>query len=338
VRKLLITGGAGFIGANAVVHYARSGWEVTVLDNLSRAGAERNLEWLRSEVPFRFHRVDVRDARAVEEVVSTTSADVVLHLAGQVAVTTSVQNPREDFEVNALGSFNVLEAVRLRTPASLFLYSSTNKVYGDLWSVGVEEKDGRWAYRDLPTGISEKQGLDFHSPYGCSKGTADQYALDFRKSYGIRTVTMRQSCIYGPRQFGVEDQGWLAWFVIAAVTGKPITIFGDGKQIRDVLWVEDLLAAYDAAIERPDAAVGQAFNIGGGPRNTLSLLELTLILERRLGLRLEIGWAGWRVGDQKVFFSDTTKARTVLGWEPQVGVEEGVGKLIRWVQANRSLF
>jgi len=338
VKKLLITGGAGFIGANAVVHYARSGWDVTVLDNLSRAGAERNLEWIRTEVPFRFHRVDVRDARAVEDVVSTSSPDAVLHLAGQVAVTTSVQNPREDFEVNALGSFNVLEAIRLRSPASLLVYSSTNKVYGDLSSVGVEERDGRWGYRDLPAGVSERQGLDFHSPYGCSKGTADQYVLDYGKSYGLRTVTMRQSCIYGLRQFGVEDQGWLAWFVIAAVTGKPITIFGDGKQIRDVLWVGDLLTAYDAAIEKPDDSTGQAFNIGGGPRNTLSLLELIRIIERQLGLRLEVSWAGWRVGDQKVFVCDVAKAKRVLGWEPRVGSEEGVEKLIGWVRANRSLF
>jgi CDP-paratose 2-epimerase len=338
VKKLLITGGAGFIGANAVVHYARSGWDVTVLDNLSRAGSERNLEWLRAEVPFRFHEVDVRDARAVEDVVGATGPDVVLHLAGQVAVTTSVQNPREDFEVNALGSFNVLEAIRLRSPASLLIYSSTNKVYGDLASIGVEEKDGRWGYRDLPAGVPETQGLDFHSPYGCSKGTADQYALDYGKSYGIRAVTMRQSCIYGPRQFGVEDQGWLAWFVIAAVTGKPITIFGDGKQTRDVLWVGDLLEVYDAAIEKPDASMGQAFNIGGGPRNTLSLLELIRIIERQLGLRLEPGWEGWRVGDQKVFVCDATKAKRVLGWEPRVGTEEGVGKLIGWVRANRGLF
>ncbi len=338
VRKLLVTGGAGFIGANAAVHFARSGWDMTILDNLSRAGAERNLEWLRTQVPFRFHNVDVRDARAVEDVVSTASPDVVLHLAGQVAVTTSVQNPREDFEVNALGSFNVLEAIRLRSPTSLLIYSSTNKVYGDLTSIGVEEKDGRWGYRDLPAGVSELHGLDFHSPYGCSKGAADQYALDYGKSYGLRTVTMRQSCIYGPRQFGVEDQGWLAWFVIAAVTGKPMTIFGDGKQTRDVLWVGDLLAVYDAAIEKSDAATGQAFNIGGGPRNALSLLELIRIIERQLGICLQVSWAGWRVGDQKVFICDSMKAKRVLGWEPRVGAEEGVEKLIAWVRANRSSF
>jgi CDP-paratose 2-epimerase len=338
MSTILVTGSAGFIGTNAVVRFARAGWDVVGIDNLSRRGVADNLRWAQQQRPFRFCAADVRDRDTVGRIVTESHPDVVLHLAGQVAVTVSVANPREDFESNAYGSLNVLEAVRQHAPRALFIYASTNKVYGDLTDLGVVERDGRYAFRDLPHGVSEAHPLRFHSPYGCSKGTADQYVLDYHKSFGLRTVSMRQSCIYGPRQFGAEDQGWLAWFVIAAETGRPITVFGDGKQARDVLHVDDLIGAYEAAIERPDAAVGQAFNVGGGPANALSLRELISILEAERGGPLPVSWGDWRVGDQRVFVSDVRKAASVLGWSPRIPVAEGIGLLRSWVRENRSLF
>lgn len=338
MRTMVITGGAGFIGVNAAARFAKGGWEVTIVDNLSRRGGVENLESLAKETKFRFHEADVRDADAMDRILAEARPRALLHLAAQVAVTTSVADPGEDFEVNARGSFNVLEAVRRRSPETFAIFASTNKVYGDLGRVGVALKNGRWEFADLPGGVSEDHPLDFHSPYGCSKGAADQYFLDFWKSYGVRTAVFRQSCIYGPRQFGIEDQGWLAWFVIAAVTGRRITIYGDGRQIRDVLHVDDLLDAYEAAIVRPEAAAGQAFNVGGGPGNTLSLLELLAMLEERIGRAIPAGRADWRVGDQKVFVSCNAKAGRLLGWAPAISCRTGVGRLYDWVTGHRDLF
>jgi CDP-paratose 2-epimerase len=249
-----------------------------------------------------------------------------------------VTEPRHDFEVNALGTFNLLEAARRHAPSAAFLYASTNKVYGGLEHVGVEQRNGRYTFRDSPGGISEDEPLDFHSPYGCSKGAADQYVRDYARIYGLRTVVFRQSCIYGWRQFGVEDQGWVAWFTIAAVTGKPVTIYGDGRQVRDLLFVEDLCEAYDAAVERIERASGQVFNLGGGPDNTLSLLELVEHLDRLTGRPLRPSFAAWRPGDQPVFVADVSRASEALGWRPRTGVTEGVEKLAAWVQENRALF
>ena len=337
--KYLVTGGAGFIGCNAAQRWMRQGHEVVVLDDLSRHGADRNLSWLQTQGRFVFERIDVRDARAIDVAVQRhTDTDVVLHLAAQVAVTTSVTEPRHDFEVNALGTFNLLEAVRRHAPLAAFLYASTNKVYGGLEHVGVVLRDGRHAFADRPDGIGEDTPLDFHSPYGCSKGAADQYVRDYARIYGLRTVSFRQSCIYGWRQFGVEDQGWVAWFTIAAVTGKPVTIYGDGRQVRDLLFVDDLCEAYDAAVERGERASGQVFNLGGGPDNTLSLLELVEQLDRLTRRPLRPAFAGWRPGDQPVFVADVTRASEALGWRPRTGVTEGVEKLARWVQENRALF
>jgi CDP-paratose 2-epimerase len=337
-RKILITGGAGFIGVNAARHFSSQGWDVSILDNLSRRGTEDNLRWLQERTAIQFHRVDVRESAAVERVVGDARPDLLLHLAGQVAVTTSVTDPRADFDINALGTFNVLEAVRRQSPESFFIDASTNKVYGKMEEIGVVERNGRYEYRDLPGGVNEQQPLDFHSPYGCSKGAADQYTTDYARIYGLRTVAFRQSCIYGTRQFGIEDQGWVAWFTIAAVLGKQITIYGDGKQIRDVLHVDDLARAYEAAYEHREAAAGQAFNIGGGPGNTMSLLELLSYLEAELGIKIPLKWSDWRPGDQPVFVCDLGKAQRVLGWQPATGVREGVRGLIHWVRDNASLF
>jgi len=338
LKTMLITGGAGFIGVNAAKFFADRGWKISVLDNLSRRGTEDNLRWLQQQAEVGFERADVRDASAMRTALAGLLPDVVLHLAGQVAVTTSVTNPREDFEINALGTFNVLEAVRQESPGSFLINASTNKVYGKMDDVPVVERNGRYEYRDLVNGCSEQQQLDFHSPYGCSKGVADQYAIDYARIYDLKTTTFRQSCIYGTRQFGIEDQGWVAWFTIAHVLDKPVTIYGDGKQIRDVLHVTDLCCAYEAAIDNREAAAGQAFNIGGGSANTLSLLELLGFLMRFLGKQSPLSWSDWRPGDQPVFVCDLAKARQKLGWQPRIGVEEGVRDLAGWVAQNAELF
>lgn len=339
-RNYLITGGAGFIGSNYVARLLQRGEKVIVYDNLSRAGAIRNLEWLKNtygQNSFRLIQADVRDAHSIQEAAS--EADVIVHLAGQVAVTTSVVDPRNDFEINALGTFNVLEAARLSGRDPIVIYASTNKVYGGMEEVRVVEQASRYAYVDFPHGIPETFGLDFHSPYGCSKGCGDQYTRDYSRIYGLRTVVMRQSCIYGTRQFGIEDQGWVAWFVIAAVKRLPITIYGDGKQVRDVLFVEDLCDVYDLAVERIDLAAGQVFNIGGGAEFTISVWqEFGPLLEKLLGEKIPVKTGDWRPGDQRVYVSDIRKAQEVLGWKPKVGVEEGIQRLFEWVKTNRDLF
>jgi CDP-paratose 2-epimerase len=322
-----------------VRRWLAAGHAVVVLDDLSRRGADANLAWLRAQPGhFVFEQVDIRDVAALDAAVARhRDAAVVLHLAAQVAVTTSVSDPRHDFEVNALGTFNLLESVRRHLPNAVLLYASTNKVYGGLEQEGVEEHAGRYRFR-RPTGIPETQPLDFHSPYGCSKGAADQYVRDYARIYGLRTVCFRQSCIYGYRQFGVEDQGWVAWFTIAAVTGRPVTIYGDGKQVRDLLFVDDLCDAYDAAVARADSLKGAVFNLGGGPEHTLSLLELVAMLEQLTGRPLQPAFAAWRPGDQPVFVADIAKAATALSWRPKVDVRTGVRRLHGWVEENRALF
>jgi len=334
-RHYLITGGAGFIGSNYAARLLARGQRVTVYDNFARRGAEVNVRWLEEQAPrgaLRVVRGDVRDAALLTAL--TREADVVVHLAAQVAVTTSVRDPRLDFEVNALGTFNVLEAARLAPQPPIVLYASTNKVYGGMEEVPVVEEATRYRYASLPYGVPETQPLDFHSPYGCSKGAGDQYVRDYARIYGLRTVVFRQSCIYGPRQWGIEDQGWVAWFVIAALTGHPITIYGDGKQVRDVLYIDDLLDVYDAAIERIDTAAGQVYNIGGGPDRAIAIwAEFGPLLEELLGRSIPVQYGPWRPGDQRVYISDIRKAHRELGWQPRIGIREGVARLVEWVQA-----
>jgi CDP-paratose 2-epimerase len=339
-RNYLITGGAGFIGSNYAQRLIQRGEQVTIFDNLSRAGAPRNVAWLQDQFGESAFRLIVADVRSADQMAEAAKeADVIVHLAGQVAVTTSVINPRDDFEANALGTFNTLEAARLSGRDPIFIYSSTNKVYGGMDDVELVEEATRWLYKDLTRGCPETQPLDFHSPYGVSKGTGDQYTRDYARIYGLRSVVFRQSCIYGPRQFGVEDQGWLAWMIIAAVTGRQITIYGDGKQVRDVLHVYDLLNGYDAAIEKIDQAKGQVYNMGGGTRNLLAVWEeFGPILEKLLGKKIEVARGDWRPGDQRVFYADHSKAKKELGWEPKIDLEEGVEMLFEWVKANKELF
>src|SRR5262245_24762953 len=339
-RRYLVTGGAGFVGSNLTSSLLRDGCQVTVFDALSRKGVEQNLAWLHEQSGhgrLRAVKADVRDFAAIREAAS--DADVIFHLAGQVAVTSSVENPREDYEGNALGTFNVLEAARLSGRRPIVLFTSTNKVYGGMEDVAVEERTTCYEYRDLPYGVCEARPLDFHSPYGCSKGAADQYVRDYARIYDLPTVVFRMSCIYGPRQFGNEDQGWVAHFLIAAATGKPITIYGDGKQVRDVLYVEDLVRAFRLAAEKIDAARGQVFNVGGGPANTMSVwAEFRELLADLKGEKVPARHGDWRPGDQPCYVSDIRKAREVLGWEPRIGREAGVARLWDWVCAHQELF
>jgi len=339
-KEYFITGGAGFIGSNFVNRLLERNEKVTIYDNLSRAGAPMNIRWLREKRggdSFKLIEGDVRDADLVTH--SMQAAGVVVHLAAQVAVTSSVVKPREDFEINAQGTFNVLEGARINGKDPVFIFASTNKVYGEMENVAVVEEATHWRYDNLPNGCSEDQPLDFHSPYGCSKGAGDQYVRDYARIYGLRSVVCRQSCIYGPRQFGVEDQGWAAWMVIAAITGRPLSIYGDGKQVRDILHVEDLLDAYDAIIDRIDQVKGQVFNLGGGPGNMISIWkEFGPMLEKHLGKPIPVAWADWRPGDQKVFVADIRKAQKELGWQPRISAAAGVEKLYRWVKENEGLF
>ncbi|MBN2048755.1 MAG: SDR family NAD(P)-dependent oxidoreductase [Anaerolineaceae bacterium] len=339
-QKYLVTGGAGFIGSNYVSRLIQRGESVVVYDNLSRDGAKLNLRWLNDTYgteAFTLIQADVRDADVIRE--AAKDVDVIVHLAAQVAVTTSVTDPRNDFEINALGTFNVLEAARASGRFPAVLYASTNKVYGGMEEVKVVERESDYAYADFPRGMSEAQPLDFHSPYGCSKGTGDQYVRDYARIYDLPTVVLRQSCIYGPRQFGIEDQGWVAWFIIAALTGKKITIYGDGKQVRDILFVEDLLDAYDAAIERIDQVKGMVYNIGGGAENTMSVwAEFGPLLEDLLGRKLVVAWGDWRPGDQRIYVSDISRAQRELGWTPKHDVPGGLRRLFEWASANQALF
>lgn len=337
--KLFITGGAGFIGCNSADHFLGQGHQVVIYDNLSRPGGRANLEWLRQRHGdgLGFIRGDVREyddlAAAME------GSDAILHLASQVAVTTSVEDPRTDFEINALGTFNLLEAVRLRCPEAAVLYASSNKVYGGMESVRVVEEETRYAFADFTHGIPENFPLDFHSPYGCSKGAGDAYTVDYARIYGLRTLVFRQSCIYGQRQFGIEDQGWVAHFIIAACFGRPITIYGNGKQVRDLLHVSDLIRAYELGIQRIDELRGMALNVGGGPENTITIWsEFGPLLESLAGRPVPVTYQDWRPGDQQVFVADIQRARAVLGWRPTVSPADGIRELFDWVSTNRHLF
>lgn len=338
MKRLLTTGGCGFIGTNLAAYFAERGWTVTVLDNLSRKGAVENLLWLREHYPsMKYLHADIRtDHQTLRAAVS--AADTVFHLASQVAVTTSFKNPAEDCEINAIGTLNLLEAIRGQGVNPTFIYASTNKVYGGMEDVAVERAGSRYRYRDLPKGIPEDRYLDFHSPYGCSKGAGDQYTRDYARVYGLNTVVMRQSCIYGPRQYGITDQGWMCWFMVAALGGQPITIYGDGGQVRDILYIEDLARAYELATEKIEQVRGQIFNIGGGPENAMSVLELLRYLEEKSGRPIPHSFDAWRPGDQPCYISDIRKAQAVLGWQPNIKKEQGLERLWDWVREHLDEF
>lgn len=332
-HRILITGAAGFIGCNAAARFAEEGAEVAALDDFSREGSRRNARWLEQR-GGEVLELDVRDGPALAQLVEEVQPGAVLHMAGQVAVTTSVDAPGCDFQVNTAGTLNVLEAVRKHSPDAHVVYASTNKVYGELADVPVVEEPTRYRYRDLAAGVSEERPLDFRTPYGCSKGAADQYVLDWARTYDLKTTSLRQSCIYGPRQNGVEAQGWVGWFVRAALASRPITIYGDGKQVRDLLHVDDLLDLVERVLAKPEASSGHAFNVGGGPDFTLSLLELIDLLESQVGRSISPSFDGWRPGDQRVFYCDVSKARDRLGWKPRISPREGIRRLVEWMRGR----
>ncbi len=337
--KLLITGGCGFLGSNLAAHALSQGIELCVFDSLYRHGSQSNLQWLRGQGRFEFVHGDIRNANDVQRVIARVKPDAVFHLAGQVAMTTSIADPRMDFEVNALGTLNMLEAVRAHAPEAVVIYSSTNKVYGDLEQYQYRETDTRYVCVEKPNGFDEQTPLDFHSPYGCSKGSADQYLRDYHRIFGLKTVVFRHSSMYGGRQFATADQGWIGWFcqmaaeTRAGLRREPFTISGNGKQVRDVLHAEDMISLYFSTLQHADAAAGQAFNIGGGIANSLSLLELFQLLEEQIGQPLQYTKLPPRESDQRVFVADIAKAGTLAGWQPRVSASEGVGRMLSWVDS-----
>lgn len=332
--KYLITGGCGFVGSNLAAEVLKRNEELFVFDNLYRSGSEKNYLWLKEKGDFQFYHRDIRNYNDVENVVKGIKPDVIFHLAGQVAMTTSINDPRMDFEVNAVGTHNILEAVRKYSPDTAILYSSTNKVYGDLEYLTYEETDTRYACKEYPDGFDEKMPLDFHSPYGCSKGAADQYLLDYYRMFGIRTVVFRHSSMYGGNQHPTYDQGWIGWFVQKAIEIKKgilneaFTISGNGKQVRDVLHSEDVVNLYFKASKAIEKSKGQAFNIGGGIENSLSLLELFNLLENNLNIKMNYTILPARVSDQKIFVSNNQKIKIMTNWEPTVKPIEGIAKII----------
>jgi CDP-paratose 2-epimerase len=336
--RVLVTGGAGFIGTNLAHRLLQSGRRVTLLDNLSRPGVEANVRWLSQAHGSRL-RVEVGDVRRPDAVAAAMrGATQVFHFAAQVAVTTSIDDPLADFETNARGTVNVLEAARAQAAVPSIVFTSTNKVYGACDDVPLAESATRYEPRDRRlrgTGTDESRPLDFHSPYGCSKGAADQYVLDYARTYAVPAVVFRMSCIYGPHQFGTEDQGWVAHFLIRAIEGRPLTIYGDGKQVRDVLFVEDLVDAFLLAQAGAETLSGRAFNVGGGPGNTISLLELLDLVREMHGSLPPVSFAGWRTGDQRHYVSDTRQLQAATGWSPRTGVREGTRALYDWLLASR---
>lgn len=337
--KLLVTGGCGFLGSNLADDAMRRGIDVAVLDNLSRTGSERNRAWLASRGRHEFIHADVRHADIIADVVKRLQPDAIFHLAGQVAMTTSLADPRADFEINALGTLNILEAVRAHVPECAVLYSSTNKVYGDLEQFRYVEAPLRWTCPGRADGFDEHTPLSFASPYGCSKGAADQYALDYARMFGLRTVVFRHSSMYGGRQFATFDQGWIGWFCGEAVRvaqgrADPITLAGSGKQVRDVLHADDMITLYFAAVEHIAEARGQVFNVGGGMPNSLSLLELFAMLEEIVGTTLPVTHGPPRDSDQRVFVADLAKARRLLRWMPRVGARDGIERMVAWTRES----
>jgi len=336
---ILITGGIGFIGTHLSDYFLSRGERVIVIDNFSRRGADLNAEWLRGRhgALLEIVRADLRtDVDVLKKYIE--KAEAVFHLAAQVAVTNSLEDPREDFEINILGTVNLLETIRASDNRPFLLYASTNKVYGSLEDLPVKEEDLCYAFKNLPGGVPEERPLDFHTPYACSKGAADQYVRDYARVYGLDTVVFRQSCIYGTRQFGVEDQGWVAHFVISIILGRPLNIFGNGKQVRDVLYVDDLARLMDAAYRKRETASGRVYNVGGGPKNTLSLMQLIKMMEGLTGREVKYACKEMRTGDQLMFIADISKACQELGWRPTVSPRAGVEKLCRWIEENQPLF
>jgi len=332
MKPTLITGGAGFVGANLASRLLSAGHPVIILDNLSRAGVKRNLRWLRAKYSGLLHikTADIRDRAAVADVISKVGC--VYHLAAQTAVTTSLADPYEDFEVNVAGTLQVLEAIRVCAKPPFLLFTSTNKVYGSLDGVQLRHVGHHYEPEDERIrlqGVSETYPLNFHTPYGCSKGTADQYVLDYARSYGLRATVFRMSCIYGPHQCGTEDQGWVAHFVLRALSREVIRIYGDGGQVRDLLYIDDLVNALLLARKHAHATSGEAFNIGGGASNVASVLDVFSTLKQLAGV-CSVEFNAWRPSDQRYYVSDTRKFSAVTAWRPTISVQQGIEHMYNW--------
>lgn len=336
--KLLITGGCGFLGSNLSAYGIENGYDVTIFDNVSRFGAGRNLEWLKTLGKFNYIYGDIRNKNDIETVIKNNKFDAVFHLAGQVAMTTSIDNPYKDFETNTLGTINLLDSIRKYSLNTAVFYSSTNKVYGDLEQYDYEETQTRYICKQFKTGFNENISLDFRSPYGCSKGAADQYMLDFHRIFGLKTVVFRHSSMYGNRQFATYDQGWIGWFCEKAIErfenpkSEPFTISGNGKQVRDILHAKDMINLYFSALKNIDKICGEAYNIGGTMEQSLSLVELFNMLSKILDIKMDYIQLPSRVSDQKVFVADITKIKNKIGWEPKISASDGVTDMVNWVR------
>lgn len=338
--KLLIFGGCGFLGSNLASYGIENGYDITIFDNLSRLGSYDNLNWLRSLGAFTFIHGDTRNKNDVETLIKNGGFDAIFHLAGQVAMTTSIENPYKDFEINVVGAMNVLDSVRKYSPNTAVLFSSTNKVYGDLEQYNYEETKTRYICKDYPNGFDENVPLDFRSPYGCSKGAADQYMLDYSRIFGLKTVVFRHSSMYGSRQFATYDQGWVGWFIQKAIekkadsNSKPFTISGNGKQVRDILHAKDMINLYYMALENIDKIKGQAYNVGGTINQSLSLIELFELLNELLDIKMEYKMLPPRQSDQKVFVADISKIKDAIGWEPKVSAKDGIIEMLKWQESK----
>ena len=339
--RYLITGGCGFVGSNLASEVLKRGEELFIMDNLSRLGSSQNFDWITKQGEFKYYPFDIRNNNDVETIIKEVMPDVIFHLAGQVAMTTSIKNPRLDFETNTIGTYNLLEAVRKYSPDSIILYSSTNKVYGDLEYLTYEETSTNYLCKEYPKGFDESLKLDFHSPYGCSKGAADQYLLDYYRMFGIRTVVFRHSSMYGGNQHATYDQGWIGWFIQKALeiqkkqAKEPFTISGNGKQVRDVLHADDVVNLYFKAAEHIEQTKGQAFNIGGGIEKSLSLLELFILLEGILEIKMNFKQLPFRESDQLVFVANSFKAYNLMGWSALITPQKGIIDSIKWQQESK---
>ncbi len=335
--KILITGGCGFVGSNLAIDLIKNGQNVTIIDDLSRVGSKRNLEYLKSIGSFVFIKKSILSKKTISSIIKETKPNFIFHLAGQVAMTTSIEDPFKDFSINTIGTINILESVRKYSPNTAIIYSSTNKVYGDLSEFELIEKKLRYEFKDLPKGLNEKTSLNFQSPYGCSKGAADQYLQDYYRVYGIKTVVLRHSTMYGSNQNPTENQGWISWFIKKALEIKnnpknnSITISGNGKQVRDVLHVSDIVRLYKELINNIEVVKGNVFNIGGGYKNSLSILELFEILEKKLNIQINVNNLKWRLSDQKVFIADNSKIEKLINWSPKINIIQGINETLNWL-------
>ncbi|MFX1392084.1 MAG: GDP-mannose 4,6-dehydratase [Promethearchaeota archaeon] len=335
--KYLITGGLGFLGSNLSMEVINRDDKLYIIDNCLRKGSKENLNWLKELGSFEFFYEDIKNTKEIESIIKKIIPDVIFHVAGQVAMTSSLRNPRMDFETNVLGTFNILESVRNYCPESIIIYASTNKVYGDLENLDYIETETRYTPKEYPNGFDESLPLDFHSPYGCSKGAADQYTLDYARMFNLKTIVFRHSTIYGSRQFATFDQGWIGWFCQKAreikqkTLKEQITVSGNGKQVRDILFFEDTVNLYFKALEKIEKIKGKAFNIGGGIYNSLSLLELINLLENKFEIIIDYEELPPRKSDQKFFVADLTKTKELIGWKPKISYEKGIEKMIEWI-------